>query len=110
MINLKKSIEEKKEEVHESGMMCGQAEYPYGLSITLEPDVVKKLGITSPPTVGDEKMILAKVICKEVTLEEKYDDTAGFSVRLQMTDMEVRSEDPRKEEPGTSSKLYGGES
>lgn len=77
--------------------------YPYGLKICLDDESLKKLGFDSLPKVGSEMMILAKV---EVCSARTYETMAGGSdngVDLQITDMEIRSD----EEKSIESSFYG---
>lgn len=62
--------------------------YPYGLTLNLDDEVLAKLGITSPPTVGS-RMTLTAVV--NVTSTSQYATQSGTdaSVNLQITDMEL---------------------
>ena len=82
--------------------------YPYGLSIHLGPEELKKLGFMSPPKVGDKMMMMAKVFVKSVSMKESDDkdmpQDLGFSVDLQIAGMALKGEE-KDESP--SSVIYG---
>jgi hypothetical protein len=62
--------------------------YPYGLTLNLDDEVLAKLGITTPPTVGTRMMVTAMV---NVTSTSQYATQSGTdaSVNLQITDMDL---------------------
>ena len=90
--------------------MAGRSEYPSGLNIYLNPETVKKLGITEAPKVGEEKMILAKVLCQSVSIDPNDDDTSELSISLQITEMEIKGLDKEPEKKDAAASLYGSES
>lgn len=67
-------------------------DYPYGLTINLGKDELKKLGIDDLPAVGDEFhiMAVAKVTRVHQSASEQGDDSRG--VELQITDMSTMHE------------------
>jgi hypothetical protein len=88
-INMKLSPKEAKEEMD----CCAPSgeegpAYPYGLSLSLSNEVLTKLGMTSPPSVGS-KLLLAAMV--EVTSNSQYENQEGkeANVSLQITDMEL---------------------
>lgn len=102
MVSTKMSDEEQKEQ---SGTVLADAPaYPYGLQISLNDDLLDKLGIKSLPAIGAKMMIAGKV---EVSSASGYKNGKGDteqSLTLQITDLEIGEEDVA-EEP--SKKLYG---
>lgn len=83
MVNLKRT------EKREPEMPVGaESEYPYGLSICLDSDTLKKLGIKDLPAVGTKMTIECKV---EVCSTSEYASKMGVdqSLSLQITDMGV---------------------
>lgn len=75
--------------------------YPYGLSISLNDDTLKKLGMDAMPEIGAKMQLMAVV---EVTSTSQYNQQSGTdkNVSLQITDMALAS-------PGAdpASKMYG---
>lgn len=65
------------------------SDYPYGLRLSLNDDVLDKLGIEKLPELGSEIMLTAKV--KVVSREERADqsdETGKYQcMDLQITDM-----------------------
>ena len=72
-------------------------DYPYGLTINLGKDELKKLGIDDLPAVGDEFhiMAVAKVTRVHQSASEQGDDSRG--VELQITDMSTMHEGEENE-------------
>jgi hypothetical protein len=90
MVNMKLSPAEAKSML---GGCCAPTEadapkYPYGLSISLNDDTLKKLGITELPNVGAKMKLVAVV---EVCSTSQYAEQDGVdkNVSLQITDMEL---------------------
>lgn len=77
--------------------------YPCGLCLSLDSDVLDKLGMTQPPKVGSTMTITARV---KVTSARIYEDEGGepeASSSWQITDMEVSQD---KSKPDPASVLY----
>lgn len=70
--------------------------YGYGLSICLDSDALKKLGVTDLPEVGDEFHIIAigKVTSTSKNASESNDSSR---VEIQITNMAVMHEDEMEE-------------
>lgn len=102
LVNLKKTIEEKKEDAEVS--ILDRADYPYGLRLHLETDVVKKLEM-SKPSLGDMIPIIASA---EVVSINKEDNGEGFSIALQITDMDIKKVKEEKERSAEDI-LFGGD-
>jgi hypothetical protein len=64
------------------------ADYGYGTSITLDQAAMKKLGISTPPTVGDEYHVMAVA---------NVHATSKTSITLQLTHMDLTHEDVAEE-------------
>jgi hypothetical protein len=95
MVDMKMSKKEAKEQCSPS--TDEGPRYPYGLSINLDNDALKKLGIGDSVEVGDEVTISAKAT---VTSKSGYQTMVGDSensLGLQITGMEVSA--------GSSSKV-----
>lgn len=79
--------------------------YPYGLALDLNDEVMKKLGMTSLPTVGSSMLLSAEVKVTRVSAYEEQDG-AEQCFGLQITAMDLSA--PAK--PSTAAdKLYGGD-
>lgn len=104
MRNLSLSEKEKNEGAGHS-IVADSPKYPYGLSLSLDPETVKKLEL-GVVQVGQKMMALCMVEVTRVSSESTWGDSKELSVTLQITDMEVR---PGKEEKKTEDLLYGKE-
>lgn len=70
--------------------------YPYGLEICLSEDSLKALGISELPKVG-AKMLIAGIV--EVSSVSQFEEQGGKkdrSMRLQITDLELAEDKPKK--------------
>lgn len=76
--------------------------YPYGLSISLNDETLKKLGITELPKVGAPIMITAKCEVCAVSAYDSQQGGAEANVSLQITDMAIEGESKPAEQ-----RLYG---
>lgn len=110
MISMKLTPAEAKQET-----MLAEAdeapEYPYGLSICIDDDILEKLGIDPAklPPVGTVFYIEAKAeVCS--TSQYQNQDGADTSMSLQITDMSLSTTDDDAGKPGIASRLYGGQS
>lgn len=90
MVNMKLTPKEAKDE---SGCCVAPSDgeapaYPYGLSLSLSDESLTKLGIKTPPGVGEKLTLVATV---EVTSTSQYESQSGkdANVSLQITDMEL---------------------
>lgn len=96
--------EAKKEAAESTGMADTQPEYPYGLTISLDDAMLKKLGIEGMPAIGAEMMLSARV---EVCSASQY-ATVGRETEqhlsLQITDMAL---DAGTTDAKRASRLYG---
>lgn len=80
--------------------------YPYGLQLSLDEEVMAKLGIKALPAVG-QKMVLQATV--EVCATSQYDSKEGEpsqNVSLQITAMGLES---MKTQADHAKKLYGKE-
>jgi hypothetical protein len=104
MINMAHSEEEKIKSNSQS-IISDAPLYPYGLSITLGPEEVEKLGL-GVPSVGDKHMMLAKVEVSSVSNERTWGEKGKVRVTLQITDMDIQKP---KEEKSAEQVIYGKE-
>lgn len=91
LIDLKQSAEEAKEN---SVCMPGEdCKYPYGLNITLNDEVLSKLGFKGPVTVGTSITFTASAKICSTSQHEDIDGEPENSMSLQITAMEIGEED-----------------
>jgi len=103
LVNMETSAEEAREYTQPTE---GDApKYPYGLTINIDEEGLKKLGITSMPAVGTQMTLTALV---EVCSTSQYQDRSGeteSSLSLQITDMELNGSGLSNEE--AAQRLFG---
>lgn len=76
--------------------------YPYGLTLHLDDDTLKKLGMTEVPAVGTEMLLQGKVVVTSCGMNQEQDGDKKSRCELQITDMELH--DSAAKEP--AAKLY----
>jgi hypothetical protein len=101
---------EAKEEQAESVGMGDPPKYPWCLTLYLNDEVLKKLGMDSMPAVGAELMLVAKVQVTGTSSRQNLGGDPEQCVDLQITEMDlgasVSSTDERNAR--AASKLYKG--
>lgn len=60
--------------------------YPWGMSLTLDDEVLEKLGIDTLPALGTELELVAKVKVTRVSASDDADGGKYRSLSLQLTD------------------------
>lgn len=91
LIDLKQSAEEAKED---SMSMPGDgSRYPYGLNITLNDEVLTKLGFKGPVTVGTAITFTASAKICSTSQHEDAEGEPENSMSLQITAMEIGEEE-----------------
>lgn len=103
MTNMKMSAKESKTVLGMSPESDAPA-YPYGLTIELNDETMKKLGISELPEVGDEFTMTAKVTVSRASMNDSQEGGKMKSASLQITDMALVDAD---ESSDTASKIYG---
>lgn len=100
LVDLKYTKAEAKEANDYSTPKDGGPEYPWGLTIRLEDDELKKLGIEDLPDVGGEfhLQIIAKV--QSASMTSMADGKTDRCVNLQITMMGVELEESAADEKG----------
>lgn len=86
--------------------------YPYGLTLHLNKDVLKKLDMMKLPEVGSMLGLHALVEVTEVSLEENPNGSRDKSIRLQITDLILKDKSENAEGNSHENKktiLGGGE-
>lgn len=106
MVSMKKDPEDKKDMTQgpEEGME--QEAYPYGLALHLDDDSLEKLDIKKLPVTGSTMTLTAKVRVTGTRADEQADGEVEGSLRLQITDMELKGE----KTPPDAGKLYENDS
>lgn len=83
-------------------------EYPYGLSIYLDNDSLKKLGKTAADfSVGEDLSIVATVKVKSISSNQGHSGNKD-SVDLQITDLEFTDSSGGADDDRRAESLYGG--
>lgn len=104
LVSMKMSSEEAKE-YNECGPSGSAPEYPYGLQISLDEEGLAKLGMSTPPAVGTELRITAKVTVVSASQYQRQGGDAEASSSWQITDMEVGG---AQQTTSAAESLYGG--
>lgn len=106
MVSMKMSKETKNSDLED--VKEGETnEYPYGLIISLNDEIIEKLGIKELPKVGDIINLNALVSVKSVSEREGESDNENETERmlsLQITDMELA---PQKKGKTNAEIFYG---
>lgn len=92
MVDMKRTKAEKKAESTKYDNAIGpggQDDYPYGLHVTLDHEMLQKLGIDKLPAVGDKMHLQSHAHVTEVSEESREGGKKRRSVRLQMRKMQV---------------------
>ena len=69
--------------------------YPYGLTLYLDDDTLKKLGIAETPAVGTEMLLQARVVVTSCGMNQEQDGDKKSRCDLQITDMELHDGKPK---------------
>ena len=99
--------EEEKKDMSTPSLVSELPKYPYGLKITLEPDVLDKLELYDAPKVGEKKMILAIAEVVAVRKEDGRGDVKKFSVELQIQQLDCKKEEADGQKVDAAKSLYG---
>ena len=110
-MNLKDMVigEEKRKDMAEPSLVADQPKYPYGLTLSLDNDTLKKLELGGIPKVGDKKMLLAVAEVVSVSQDEGRGDEKAYNVRLQIQKLDCKAGEEEQKSSSVSEKLYGGE-
>ncbi len=81
--------------------------FPFGLSLSLDDEALKKLGVTTLPKVGEETLVFAKAKITSVDESQHQDRKKRRSVRLQITHLGLGKETKQKTAAEFGKKLYG---
>lgn len=86
-----KSMRVTKKEGEERAIDSDQ-EYPYGLGLSLDNDILAKLGIKDLPELGEVMTLVGKVEVVSLSENSSKDNEDHKNVGLQITDMELLPE------------------
>lgn len=104
LIDMKRTAAELKSK-NEPSYIGSREPYPYGLSLSLDADMLKKLGITDLPDAGAEYHI--KAIGKVTSVSQNASEKDKSSnVSLQITSLAVSSEGCDDNESKESAGVY----
>lgn len=78
--------------------------YSYGTQICLDTELLERLGITTPPEVGTEMTLTARVVVVSTRVNQQQDGDKSAGCDLQITDMELGG---AEQEDKAASVLYG---
>ena len=107
MIKTAFSEEEKKEKVSGGSLCCPDVpQYPHGLRLILDPNVIGKLALKEIPKIGDKMMMIAKIKVVGLDKVEGRGDIGKFSMNIQVPDLAIEKGE-HKEEKKTEDVLYG---
>lgn len=79
--------------------------YPWGLTIDLEEESIKKLGLASTPKAGETLMLEARVKVSRVAASDSVDQGETRSLSLQITDLCL---EPEAGDGSVADRLYKG--
>jgi hypothetical protein len=105
MVNMMQSAEEAKEDSAPSA--DDAPKYPYGLCISLDEEVLAKLGMTQPPAVGTKFTLTANATVTSASSYQTEGSENESSSSWQITDMEVASPTRPTSSADAASMLYG---
>lgn len=106
MISLKLTKKESKALEKEMSIGPSKDEYPWGTRIELEKDTLEKLGIKELPKIGTKMMIEAKVVVV-ATRQSTRRDGDSRTLELQITDMDMESDEDEVSEGELTRKESG---
>lgn len=99
----------KREEKYASSVAMDAPIYPWGLSLTLDDEVLDMLGLSKLPAVGKPMMLIARVDVTSVSERKEQTEggsaTKNRSVSLQITDLALASNE-EGESPAAQDVLY----
>lgn len=81
--------------------------YSYGTCLNLDTELLERLGMATPPAVGTEFTLTAKVVVTAARSSQEQDGDKRASSEMQITDMEL-NEASAEAGPSAASVLYGG--
>lgn len=108
LVSMKLSKKDTDAKMEPSSLATEKPSYPWGLSLSLDSDVLKKLGLASDDfTAGSSMALIAKVDVTRVSSEEVEGQESRDSVSLQITALCL--EDGASTASKAAGALYGKE-
>lgn len=89
MISTKMSPEEAKEYYAGPTEAGDEPAYSYGTTVCLDDELLKRLGMETPPAVGTTMMLMARVVVTSTGVNQQQDGDKESRCELQITDMEL---------------------
>lgn len=102
LVSMKLSSKEAKQQMEPSLAAKDRPRYPWGLSVSLDTDSLKKLGIEELPAVGESYLLVANVDVSSVS-SNASEGGSQKSLSLQITEMCLEDAD---EKTDTAKMLY----
>lgn len=93
MISTKMSPEQAKEYLE--GPVTSKEDVPaydYGTRLCLASELLKRLGFSTPPNVGTEMLLTAKVVVISASVSQQQDGDKEGRCELQITEMDLGSQ------------------
>jgi hypothetical protein len=103
MISTKMSAEEAKEYVNGPATAKDAPAYSYGTTVCLDDELLSRLGFTTPPAVGTEMLLTAKVTVTSTGVNQQQDGDKESRCELQITEMDLKAQGK-----DAATVLYGG--
>lgn len=93
-----KITKEEREEKQETMAVPSMPEFPYGLNLRFDEDVIEKLGMDKLPNPGNFVMVMAKAKVESASIRKDANDKKQRSLSLQIVKMDVSAEIEADEE------------
>jgi len=105
LVSMKMSAKEQKAQA-EPGLAAKEdrPRYPWGLTVRLDTEALKKLGIDELPAPGEKYLLIAKVDVVSVS-SNASEGGSNKNMELQITDLCLEDADTNKKDAATE--LYG---
>jgi hypothetical protein len=103
MITTKMSEKEAKEYLSGPATSADAPAYDYGTRLCLGNDLLKRLGFSTPPAVGTEMLLTAKVVVTSTGVNQQQDGDKEVRCELQLTEMDLSAQGK-----DAATVLYGG--
>lgn len=92
LVSMKRTKAEKKGKSGASISSTEREDYPYGLSISLDAETIKKLGLSEDLQVGDVVELRAKAKVRSMSQSSSEEGGENRDLSLQITDLCVEDE------------------
>ena len=89
--------EMEKKEMAAPSIIDSTPKYPHGLCLSLNAEVVKKLGLSDAPEVTEKFIVKAIAEVTEVRVKPTKGDERDFCLELQITDLELMKNEKKEE-------------